>query len=420
MIAVNGTQALDLGEEVAAPRRRLRIEAFHPSYRRFIAELTSCARELEDLADSFPALLFALVSGFATAPERARACELVCDGAPLREAADTLGLAWWLRKLPAQAFSEPLPAFPTDQEFAFRIASLIPREVRRLPIWLGRVGYAYECGGEAYALWIARQADLTSPPEDVFMFMAAWAWFSSHPGHIGHRLVRRPWTSEMSFKRAREEMTAWRQRLRLIDCLGPGIESPWLTDGAASGFSFVALRTVDDFISESVALENCLDQYADHLQSGLTALFSIRKGARHIACVEIGRHGEEAAMPTIVQLRAARNRSAPPEVWQATFGWMGSQRLEPLSLQRHAPTPIKRLEARRHLWRPYLQHLTGSRHEPVFRRAALQPARLPNPERRPTLLRRPHDAGPAPQATRHERAATATPRCLPRALPEQA
>jgi hypothetical protein len=37
MIAVNGTQALDPGEEVAAPRRRLRIEAFHPSYRRFIA-----------------------------------------------------------------------------------------------------------------------------------------------------------------------------------------------------------------------------------------------------------------------------------------------------------------------------------------------------------------------------------------------
>ena len=71
----------------------------------------------------------------------------------------------------------------------------------------------------------------------------------------------------MSFKRAREELAAWRQRLRLIECLGPGIESPWLADGTASGFDFVALRTVDDFIAESEALENCLDQYADQLHS---------------------------------------------------------------------------------------------------------------------------------------------------------
>jgi hypothetical protein len=419
MTAVNGTLAFAPGEEVAAPRRRIRIEAFHPSYRRFVAELTSCAPELEDLADSFPALLFALVSGFATPARRARACELVCDGAPLREAADTLGLAWWLRKLPAQAFSEPLPPFPTDQEFAFRITSLIPREGRRLPIWLARVGHAYECGGEAYALWIARQPDLSSPPEDVFMFMAAWAWFSSHPGHMGHRLLRRPWTSEMSFKRAREEMTAWRQRLRLIDCLGSGIESPWLADGIASGYSFVALRTVDDFISESVALENCLDQYADHLHAGLTALYSIRKGARRVACVELGRHGEEASMPNIVQLRGPRNRSAPPELWQATYGWMGSQRLPPLSPQRHASDPIKRLEARRHLWRPYLEFLAGSRHAPAFRRAAFQPPRTPSQDGRQTPARRQRVPGPAQAAAPREAAINALPRSLPGAMPEQ-
>jgi len=410
MTAVNGTHMAILGEDVvAASRRQARVDAFHPSYRRFIAELTSCAGELEDLADSFPALLFALVSGFATPAKRAHACELVCDGAPLREAADVLGLAWWLRKLPAQAFSEPLPSFPTDQEFALRIASLIPREARRQPIWLARVGRAYECSGEAYALWTARQGDLGGPPEDLFMFMAAWAWFSAHPGHMGHRLLRRPWTSEMSFKRAREEVTAWRQRLRLVEYLGPGIERPWLTDGIASGYSFVALRTADDFVSESVALENCLDQYADHLHSGLSAVFSIRKGARSIACVEIGLHGEEATMPTIVQLRGARNRRAPPEVWQATFGWMGSQRLAPLSPRRHAPTPIKRLEARRNLWRPYLEFLTGSRHEPVFRRAAFRPPRTPSREERRALLQTPHDPGPAVQTMRCDRELGAVP-----------
>ena len=48
----------------------------------------------------------------------------------------------------------------------------------------------------------------------------------------GHRLLRRPWGADMSFKRAREELSAWRQRLRLIECLESGIESPWLADGA--------------------------------------------------------------------------------------------------------------------------------------------------------------------------------------------
>ena len=248
------------------------------------------------------------------------------------------------------------------------------------------MSHAFEAGDLAYALWIARQHDLAGPPEDLFTFMAAWAWFSGRPGLLGHRLLRRPWTPEMSFKRAREELTAWRQRLRLIECLGPGIESPWLADGTASGFDFVALRTVEDFIAESEALENCLDQYADQLHSGLTAVFSIRKGTRRVACVEIGLHDEEVSMPNIVQLRAARNRRAPPEIWQATYGWLGGQRLAPLSPLRHAPKPMQRIEARRQLWSPYLEVLEGTRHAGPFRRTVFQQLRAPGLELRRTRL----------------------------------
>ena len=97
-----------------------------------------------------------------------------------------------------------------------------------------------------------------------------------------------------------------------------------------------------------------------------TAVFSIRKGARSVACVEIGLHDEEVTMPTIVQLRAARNRRAPPEVWQATFAWLGGQRLEPLLPGRHAPKPMKRVAARRKLWDPYLAFLADTRHEAPF------------------------------------------------------
>lgn len=398
MTALNGKRGLLEGREDAVARRERRLQAFHPSYRRYVAELTACSNELEDLADSFPALLFALVSGYATVERREHCFELVGEGAPLREAADALGLGWWLRRLPAHAFTAPLPAFPLDQDFAFRISNLIPREERAVPVWLARVSHAFGTGGGPdYALWIARQTDLAGPPDELFMFMAAWAWFSGQPGLPGHRLLRRPWTPEMSLKRAREELAAWRQRLRLIECLGPGIERAWLADGPASGFNFVALRTVDDFIVESEALENCLDQYADQLHTGLTAVFSIRKDGRRVACVEIGLHDEEVTMPTIVQLRAARNRRAPPEVWQATFSWLGSQRLEPLSPLRHAPKPLKRIEARRKLWSPYLEKLAGTRYELAFRRAVSQAARPPAQDRRGTHAppRRAADLRPA-------------------------
>jgi PcfJ-like protein len=408
MIAVRGTQDLSPELDQRARRRERRLQAFHPAYRRFIAELTACSSELEDLADSFPALLFALVSDYATAEAREHCFDLVGRGAALREAADALRLPWWLRRLPPQAFAAPLPAFPLDQEFSFRIANLIPRDAAAVPPWLHRVTHAFETVGPDYALWIARQPDLSRPPDDLFIFMAAWAWFSSKPGLPGHRLLRRSWTPDMSAKRAREELAAWRQRLRLIECLGPGIERAWLADGPAAGFDFVALRTVDDFIAESEALENCLDQYADQLHTGLTAVFSIRKGARRVACVEIGLHDEEVTMPTIVQLRAARNRRAPPEVWQATFSWLGSQRLEPLAPLRHAPKPLKRIEARRELWRPYLDVLAGTRHEPAFRRAVFQSTLPPSRDRPATRPRARGRTVPRP-ALADQRIATSAP-----------
>ena len=294
-------------------------------------------------------------------------------GAPLREAADALGLAWWLRKLPPQAFSAPLPAFPTDPEFAFRIASLIPRDPQLAADLAGARRPRLRGRRAAYALWLARQPDLTHPPEELFMFMAAWAWFSEQHGLSGHRLLRQPWTANMSFKRAREELGVWRQRLRLIECLGHGIESPWLADGTALGYSFVALRTVEDFIAESEALDNCLDQYADQLHTGLTAVFSIRKGARSVACVEIGLHDEEVTMPTIVQLRAARNRRARPRCGRRPSPGSAASGLEPLRAgAAYAPRPVEaRRSAAAAVERPTWRSLPARAHEQPFRRLVI-------------------------------------------------
>jgi PcfJ-like protein len=374
MTVVTDKDACAPQQEDDAARRRRRVDAFQPTCRRFVADLTRCSPALEDLCDSFPALLFALATGYATPARREHTFELILAGAPLRQVADVLGVPWWLRKLPPQAFMAPLPRLPAEPEFTFRIAGMIPREPRLSATWLMRVAHAVEACGPDYALWLARQSDLAAPPEEFFMYLAAWVWFGERPGHLGNRLLRRPWHGEMSFRRAREELSVWRQRLRLLECLGSGIETPWLADGAACGYSFVALRTVDDFVAESQVLENCLDQYADRLHAGVSAIFSVRKGARRVACVEIGLHDAEVTMPAVVQLRAARNRRAPPEVWQATYAWLGGQRLEPLAPDRNAIRPSKRMEARRKLWAPYLEFLAGTRHQEPVRRLVLESA----------------------------------------------
>jgi hypothetical protein len=390
--ANDAARASALEARSPSDRHGRRVAAFHPAYRPSILALTSAASELEDLAESFPALLFALVSGYADDKRRAQACNLICQGGSLRQAAEAVGLAWWLRKLPAEAFCAPLARFPSDPEFGLHIMNLLPCEPQRAASWLQRVSQALNTAGRDYALWIARQTDLAGPSEDFFALLAAWAWFSGQPGLLGHRLLRKPFAGDMSLRRAREELTLWRQRLRLIECLGPGIENPWLADGSAGGFSFIALRTVDDFISESEILENCLDQYADQLRSGLSAVFSIRRGLRHVACVEIGIHDEEVTMPRVVQLRALRNRRAPPEIWQATFAWLGGQRLAPLAPERHLPNSAKRLAARRQMWRPYLDHLNGSGEERVLRRAIAHSARPPKAPVAMAPLRRPPTA----------------------------
>src|SRR5262249_35703521 len=176
-------------QESTEARRRRRIEAFHPSYRRSIREVSDGAPAVEDLAESFPALLFALSTQFGSKPRRELSLAVICGGPSRRQAGEALGLPGWLRKVPARAFTEPLAAFPGGDDYSLRIASLIPRLDTATVPWLKRVGQAQDIAGNDYALWMARQSELASWPDEVFDFMAAWAWDSRRPELVGSRLV---------------------------------------------------------------------------------------------------------------------------------------------------------------------------------------------------------------------------------------
>lgn len=342
-------------------RRCRRIEAYHPLYRSLIGQLTVASPALEDLADSFPALLFALASGFGTPSARAGVLDLVERGAGLREAAGLLGLAPWLRRLPPGAFTGPLPPFSQDSATAQRMASLVPTDPVPARLWLDGVVAGWRGCSEDFALWVAggigRPSRLALLPfaQGNLRLLAAWGWHADRPDTLPHRLLRRAWTPAMGHRRALDEIAAWRQRIDLALVLSArrgGAEAP--AAGQALGYEFHPLESAEDFVSEADIMDNCLDQFADRLAMRFSRVYSIRRNGRSVANVEIGTHDEEASMPAIRQLRGVRNRRAPPEVWQATYAWLGAQAARPIPPEaaRGDATAI-RSEARR-LWEPYL------------------------------------------------------------------
>lgn len=340
--------------ETVAERRMRRLNAFPQPYRKYVAGLTSCAPAVEDLADSFPALLFAMATGYSNVRRRQAAFEAVVAGHPLKVAAGCLELPLWLRRLPAQAFAQPLPVLPQDDEFTSAAVNRVPDLPRDATVWFERMAVGHRLIGREFALWSIREPRLLPPhtSDEDMQWLLAWGWASLNPGFGGNVLLRTPWSPSIGWKRARDEVAIWRKRIDLVGALAGTPRDPWFRDAALSGYDIVALRTVEDFVAESAAMENCLDQYAAHLAYGRIRIFSVRKDGRPIADVEVTLKPDDAASPCISQIRGPRNRRAPPAVWQVVHAWLGGQSFRPLDT---SPTSAQATrEAFRRFWEPYV------------------------------------------------------------------
>lgn len=357
-----------------------RVQGFHPDVRSRILRVARGAGPLEDLADSFPALLFALATGYGQPRTRAHARRLVEAGAPLREAAETIGLPWWLRRLPAGAFLEPLRQVPDGPDFAQRISDLVPKGGSDAKAWLWAVLYAHRACHERYALWVASWIGrshryLLAPfGDETFRLLTAWAWHEGQPGTPGYPLLRRPWSETLGVRRALDELVVWRRRVALCQHLSANPGEPWVREGHAMGYDFVALRTAEEFIREAEVMDNCLDQFADRLEQGPACVFSIRKNGRSLADLEIGPHDEEPAMPAVRQLRGPRNRRARSELWQAAYAWLGAQSLRPHPPSQERTEPARALAARLRFWQPYLDAIADAETEQSFRQIVVKDA----------------------------------------------
>lgn len=296
--------------------------------RREIRRLMRSSPRLADLSIVFPAAIYALASRRGTASERLTALSLVDEGAPLRVVARALDLPLWLRRLPPEAFREPIPPLPGSETFTRRIAARLPTTPRNGAFWLASVGFAVNACHEDFALWLAEQRIFDEPgsPERLFPVLAAYAWFSGATATRAHRLIVVPWRPEIAFDTALCAAKSWFNRVRLVLQLKEGvIADPWLHAGQANGFTIQPIVTNDAILAEAHAMQNCADQYAERVSLDKCRLFSIRRNATRVATMEIGPHQREPGMLAITQLKARHNMAAPVDVWQAAHAWMALQ-----------------------------------------------------------------------------------------------
>lgn len=340
-----------------------KVARFSPPVRRELRRLIRTSSRFADLIDTFPAVAYALVTRRGEKENRQEALQLVIDGAPLKTVARKLDLPNWLKKLPPEAFEQPLGELPLSESFARRVASRLPNDARQASFWLESVAFASKAAHEPFAIWLAAQPIYSDrgDPQRVFGVLAAYAWFSRAHDCEAKRLIVVPWRPEIALDTALCAAKSWLNRLRLIMQLQPGtIVDPWLENGVAGGYEFVSLTDRDALLAEAYSMQNCADQYAERLARERCRLFSVRRGKTHVATLEIGPHARETGVVTITQLKARHNMPVSIEVWQAAYSWLSQQAGLKRSPPMFSPERPFDLKVWRRIMAPYREEKHGA------------------------------------------------------------
>jgi hypothetical protein len=349
---------VSLRASAGGPRHVLierRLRRYAPAAQARVRALAYRHPRLADLALSFPPLLLALAlprPGADPEPAIARAI----DGSPLGEVAAAAGVPRWLRRLPVDGLTRPIPPLPAGELFGRQIVNHVPHSPRLTAGWLDMVADAAQWGTEPLAVWIAREIERDAKvlKTNKLRLLSLWAWFSQRPEADARLLMEAPWRSEMQFEAAIGAAQAWLDRLTLELSLG-GEQLPdvWLSPGSFDGYDFVPLDSAERIVEEAAEMENCIRTYGRDLADDYCRLWSIRKDGQRIANLEIVRH-DGRPLAYVGDLKAARNENAPIEIWWLATRWLHQHDLPSI---RHEPRPREAAKpdtaAWRRLWRPY-------------------------------------------------------------------
>ena len=301
----------------------LQLKRFNRRYRLNVLKVAQKHPALADLAVSFPALLF-MLSVPHKGVDAAALQRLVMVGVPLKALAKLATLPLWMRKLPPEAFGQPLVHLPRHETYARQIGNFVPRKSRHVERWLNNVMLACEFGDEAFAVWVARefQAERLYPPS--MRHHALWAWFSARPGLVGHGLVKRPWTPQIGKLAARNAMADWLSRLRLHVTIADAVHEPlWLEPKTVDGFDFVPLLSANSIHEEAQAMENCVRSYGSDIATNAQRLWSMRRDGKRHATLSVG-NNQDLGLLTITEIKGPKNERVPRDVAVAAKRWIDS------------------------------------------------------------------------------------------------
>ncbi|MEM9028413.1 MAG: hypothetical protein AAGC70_08595 [Pseudomonadota bacterium] len=332
------------------------LKRFRRSYRRRLRRLAGLAVPCAELLVSFPAAAFAIATEYGTRDQRAQAIKSVRAGEPLKNVATALQLPLWLRKLPPEALTNEFPAdIPSDPEFGAKLLGMVPQSRDEIGRWLIVVLEGERTCDAGFALWLARHPEQLPEPQyvDAVVLLGAYAWFSEHHDTDAGMLIPHRWHGQMTVRGAVKRLEEWWKLLRQELFLGKGgVQDPWLAGGRAAGYRFVPLLTFADLEAEAEAMDNCVTDYAWKMAHNECRLFSMRRGATHVATLEVQAHPSHDGIPQIVQLLGPDNEDAPDRVWAAAFTWLGKQARYGLPDPENT-SPAPALATWQRIWLPY-------------------------------------------------------------------
>lgn len=302
------------------------LKRFRPEVQGAVRALAARHERLADLVLSFPALCVALAvprAGFCAEPVIAQ----VKAGASLSGLSHSAGLPLWMRKLPEEAFTGPIPFLPERDWFARQITNHLPPRGRLAAMWLESVSQAAHWGHDAFALWAAREfvrdgKRISGIQRTRLRKMALWAWYSVRPETRAYSWMEKPWNPGMRMKTAGRAAHRWWEAVDLyINMGGADLADAWLTPAIVDGYEFIALRSADDVAEEARAMRNCLCTYGGQLAHNMSRLWSIRRDGARIATLRLGRI-RNRPLPEIVELELSGNRRADAELWYVAQKWL--------------------------------------------------------------------------------------------------